>query len=188
MNAFDPSAYAPAVRALLAEPRLAPLGPGRLNGAARPLLEALDDRMFEPHAVRDRDLAAACRAALWLYHDFLDESHTISQGIETAEGSYWHALMHRREPDHSNAAYWFRRVGTHPVFEPLRQAAAELAASAPSPAAFLVRQARWDPFAFNDLCAASHEETAPCHELCRRVQRAEWELLFDYCYRGATGG
>jgi len=102
MNSFDLSAYAPAVQALLAEPRLAPLGPGRANRAARPLLEALDDRMFEPQAVRDRDLAAACRAALWLHHDFLDESHMISQGIETAEGSYWHALMHRREPDHSN--------------------------------------------------------------------------------------
>ena len=101
MNSFDLSAYAPAVQALLAEPRLAPLGPGRANRAARPLLEALDERMFEPHAVRDRDLAAACRAALWLYHDFLDESHTISQGVETAEGSYWHALMHRREPDPS---------------------------------------------------------------------------------------
>jgi hypothetical protein len=87
--------------------------------------------------------------------------------------------------DHANAAYWFRRIGAHPVFEPLRQAA-ELALSAPSPAAFLTRQARWDPFAFNDLCAASHEETAPGHELCRLVQRAEWELLFDYCYRRAV--
>jgi len=102
MTAFDPSAYSPAVRALLADPRLAPLGPGRPNRAARPLLEALDDRMFEPHGVRDRDLAAACRAGLWLHHDFLDESHAISQGIETAEGSYWHALMHRREGDFGN--------------------------------------------------------------------------------------
>jgi hypothetical protein len=102
MNAFDPAAYSPAVRELLAEPRLASLGPGRPNRAARPLLAALDDRMFEPHVVRDRDFAAACRAALWLHHNFLDESHTISQGIETAEGSYWHALMHRREPDHAN--------------------------------------------------------------------------------------
>src|SRR5262249_4297629 len=62
MTPFDLPAYAPAVQALLAEPRLAPLGPGRANRAARPLLESLDDRMFEPQAVRDRDLAAACRA------------------------------------------------------------------------------------------------------------------------------
>ena len=49
--------------------------------------------MFEPHDVRDAAAAAACRAGLWLYHDFLDESHTISQEIETPEGSYWHALF-----------------------------------------------------------------------------------------------
>ena len=58
--------------------------------------------MFQPQTVRDRDMAATCRSGLWLYHDFLDEAHTISQEIETPEGSYWHALVHRREPDFSN--------------------------------------------------------------------------------------
>jgi hypothetical protein len=116
----------------------------------------------------------------------LDEAHRISQDLDTPEGSYWHALVHRREPDHSNAAYWIRRVGDHPVYAALRQAAADLATSAPPPAAFLVRQQRWDPFAFNDLCEASREPAAPCHELCRQVQRAEWELLFDFCHRNAV--
>jgi hypothetical protein len=51
---------------------------------------------------------------------------------------------------------------------------------------FLARQARWDPFAFNDLCEASREPTAPCHDLCRQVQRAEWELPFDFCHRRAV--
>jgi hypothetical protein len=78
-------------------------------------------------------------------------------------------------------------VGTHPVFKALRESAAALAASVPPAGAFLARQPQWDPFAFNDLCEASADETSPCHELCRRVQRAEWELLFDYCYRQAAG-
>jgi hypothetical protein len=188
MNAFDPSVYGPAFAPLLTGPRLSPLGPGRPDPSRRPALEALAAAdAFGPHRVRDADAAAACRAGLWLLHDFLDESHTISQGLHTPEGSYWHALMHRREPDHSNAAYWLRRVGAHPVHKPLQQAAAELAASAPPQAGFLTRQARWDPFAFNDLCEANHEETAPCHDLCRRIQRVEWELLFAYCYRRAVG-
>jgi len=84
---FDPSAYGPTVAGLLTPERLAPLDP---------------DRLLVPHAVRDRDMARACLAGLWLSHDFLDESHTISQEIATPTGSYWHGLMHRREPDASN--------------------------------------------------------------------------------------
>jgi hypothetical protein len=49
-----------------------------------------------------------------------------------------------------------------------------------------VRQAGWDPFAFVDLCEASFDERAPCHGLCRQVQRAEWELLFAYCHEHAV--
>jgi hypothetical protein len=184
---FDPAAFAPAVAALLRPARLAPLGPGRPNAAARAQLHTLAEDAFRPHRVVNRALADACRAGLWLYHDFLDEAHTISQELDTAEGSFWHALVHRREPDFSNSKYWFRRVGTHPVFEPLRAEAARLAEGALGPAAFLTRQTSWDPFAFVDLCEASYDEKAPDHELCRRVQGVEWELLFDHCYRGAVG-
>jgi hypothetical protein len=188
MMIIDPAAYGPAIADLLRPERLPALAVDPPYLAMRPKLEALEtDAAFAPHTVRDTHMAAACRAGLWLWFDFLDEAHTLSQDLHTIEGSYWHALVHRREPDHSNAAYWFRRVGTHPVFGPLREAAARLAASALPKGAFLSKQAAWDPFAFNDLCEASAEEAAPCHDLCRRVQKAEWELLFDYCHRHAVG-
>ena len=53
-------------------------------------------------------MAACCLAGVWLLHDYLDESHTISQRIDTPSGSFWHGIMHRREGDFSNAKYWFR--------------------------------------------------------------------------------
>ena len=185
MPGLDPVSYPPTLADLLQRMPLAPLGPDTPDRSMRGKLEVLDATAFGAR-VSDPDMVAACRAGLWLAFGFLDESHRISQGLHTVEGSYWHALMHRREPDFANSKYWFRRVGTHPVFEALRQAAAELARGAPGEAAFLARQANWDAFAFVDLCESSLVEGAACHELCRQVQRAEWELLFDWCYRRAT--
>ncbi len=179
-HAFNPSRYGPAIADFLAEDRVAPLGPGIPNQAARPKLAALTvERMLAPCPVVDADMARACLAGLWLYHDFLDESHTIGQDVATTTGSYWHGLMHRREPDASNAAYWFRRVGQHPIFAPLAEEARALG--------LRLAPGGWDPFAFIDLCE-KHRGTGSAEEdLLRRIQRREWELLFDWCYRQAGG-
>lgn len=185
---MDLSVYPPAIRPLLTADRVPELGPGQPNPAVRSALEALTaEALFGGKPIERRDLAQCCLAGLWLLHDFLDESHKISQDIASAEGSYWHGIMHRREPDFGNSAYWFRRVGNHPVFVPLRSRAAELARENGTPAGceFLTRQTAWDPFAFIDLCEAVVRGRADAEKLCRQVQRAEWDLLFAYCYERA---
>ena len=186
---MPPTVYPAPIAELLAAERLNPLDAGTPNAAARASLQTLTvPAAFAPRAVRDQEMARACLAGLWLYHDYLDESHRLSQEIETPTGSYWHGLMHRREGDFGNSKYWFRRVGTHPVFEPLGLAAAALAGPEPTSAArFLATQTRWDPFAFIDLCAAVVAGQSDCAELCQRVQQAEWRLLFEHCYRQAVG-
>lgn len=175
--------YGPALAAVLHEARLMPLGPGKPDERMRAVLGRLTvESAFVP--LRDRQMASCCLAGLWLYHDFLDEAHQIAQGIATPSGSYWHAIMHRREPDYENSKYWFRRLGQHPVFEVLHQEATRIATETP---AFLARQPAWDPFAFVDRCAQCARGNGPDELLCRQVQQREWELLFDHCYHQAAG-
>ncbi len=134
---------------------------------------------------------APVRAGLLLWNDALGESHTLSQGMDTASGSYWHGIMHRREGDLDNAGYWFRRVGTHPVFAALYPAA--LARLDGARRADLDRAGRWDPFRFLDWCGAAEEDDraaagaagaagAGAAEPLRRVQVAEIELLLAHGY------
>jgi hypothetical protein len=179
---MDLTSFPPVVRDLLSVERLPSLGPGHPNKSVRDQLQSLTvESLCAPHPVRRRDFAAACLAGLWLYHDFLDESHRISQDIHTVEGSYWHGIMHRREPDFSNAAYWFRKVGDHPIFGLLEVTAREMAPSGvavPSP---------WDPFWFIDYCEACLKGRESGEDFARRVQKVEWWLLFTHCFRNAVG-
>jgi hypothetical protein len=194
LSALD---YGLTVARLLADAPLNELGPGEPVAAARGWLEELTpSSVVAPRALVDREMGAACCAALWLRFDFLDRSHQISQSIDTAEGSYWHAVMHRREPDFFNSKYWFRRAGRHELFDTLVKEARHLAEqelATPgrqnrlgNQIGFLARQTTWDPLALVDLCELALDASPPLHTFCRKLQQLEWQLMFDYCYRRAA--
>ena len=177
MMALDPSILQPAVVELLAlnggGDRLLPLvcgKPSNAEAAAR-LARASADELF-PGA---RSPVGAL-AGLWLYFSCYEQCHSVAQDLNTPEGSYWHAILHRQEPDDGNAGYWFRQVGGHAIFPRLAEEAATLGYSA--------RSEEWDPFAFIEYCAKARSQPASDTErLAREVQRLEWQLLMDWCAR-----
>ena len=136
----------------------------------------------------------ALRAGLFLLNDFFAESHECSQSIEglgeNHSGDYWHAILHRREPDYGNAKYWFRHVGRHPVFAELADAVASRLSSGLVPDGLqrwsgkLVTCGKWDPFAFVDLCEAASGHKS-IQEWCAQVQLDEMLLLLEATCREA---
>jgi hypothetical protein len=129
----------------------------------------------------------AMRAGLFQWHDFLDESHELSQSIEGQGehllGDYWHAIMHRREPDYANAKYWFRRIGNQPTYRDLRQHAVAVLSECRDPQAAVWRDrleagSQWNPLAFVDLCEeCAHDEKSELAIAARRIQYAEMCFL-----------
>jgi hypothetical protein len=153
--------------ALLQTATLPDLGPGPRAGV-RPLpqLQAELENFFQRNSLTS-PRATALHAAALLWHDYLDESHRLSQDLPDANGSYLHGIMHRREPDYSNAKYWFRRVGHHPVYAELSQTAGELLRKSDPEGALrdrLLPDGRWEPFAFIDLCEESATGAVPTQQ------------------------
>lgn len=134
----------------------------------------------------------AMRAGLFQLQDCLDDSHRCSQSIEGVgkhrNGDYWHAIMHRREPDYGNSKYWFRQVGSHPVFTDLARIARDLAPRSNFDRWFsrLWTARGWEPFAFVDLCEAAALSGDPhLTRFAERVQWAEMLLLLEQTARDA---
>jgi hypothetical protein len=160
------------------------LGPGPRAGV-RPVA-ALNREVEEglARAGLAGNRGALVRATIMLWHDHLDAAHTIAQDVETTDGSYVHAIMHRREPDYGNAKYWFRRVGRHDCFAEL--AARVTAHLKPGDdgklAEKIVPQGQWDSFAFVDACEAAARRPANGErtELLRKIQQIEFEVLLEY--------
>lgn len=107
------------------------------------------------------------------------ESHAVAQDISTAEGSYWHGIIHRMEPDSSNAAYWFRRVGQHAIFPELSSRAVEILKNS-GPKHWRPKIV-WDPFLFIDWCDEAREGGTAAEAAAIEIQMAEWQLLFEWC-------
>ena len=169
---------------LLVAGGLPELGPGpRPNVLPQATLESNLDKLLAKTELPSVSYDLI-RALVLLWHDRLDAAHEIAQGIENADGSFLHGIMHRREPDYSNAKYWFRRTGEHASFPELARRVSERLATtdARGMAAELVVDGKWDSLAFIDSCAAAGRRGKADAEvnLLREIQGIESEVLLAY--------
>jgi hypothetical protein len=148
----------------------------RLNGSS------IED-LFNPVKIYDTDLALAVKSGLYIWNDCMDESHAIAQNIKAAEGSYFHAIIHRREPDYWNSGYWFRKTGDHPVFGLIHDFVSDSAEiELPTP---LNSLPKWDWQIFNNLCEQAVKSGNPNDSILTSIQLTEIVFLITHSYRHA---
>jgi len=177
---FDVASLPETVRTIL-EPheggrRLMPLAPRK--PLAGPGLECL--RQTDASDFGGGERGGCVRSALFLYFSALDESHVISQGISSSTGSLLHGIMHRQEPDYSNAKYWFRRTSAHEIFPALREKALELDLSDPSLGTAIEQRPKWDAFWFVDQCERGVRKGGALEESLLEIQSLEWRLALEH--------
>lgn len=179
LDSADLNQLSPELRQAIAAADLPSLG----AGPAAPQLGALlqrNDVGLPNRSPADVGAARACEAALWLLAGDPDRSHEISQSIESADGSFWHGVMHRREGDFSNAKYWFRRAGSYPALARIREAIA-----ADPLAGALSGEGAWDAVGFVDQCQQAVRRGGDQEQRCVRAQWIEWQIALADCLRRA---
>ncbi len=149
---------------------------------------ALWTAVCERFGRNDRVGRLTCEAGLRLIHDDLDGSHRCSQAIEgegpANSGDYWHAIMHRREPDYGNSKYWFRHVGEHPIFPRLVEEwmSLEVDSDTVGRTRSPVQASCWNPAAFVDACESAAHAAADLRQPLEEMQHREMLHLLAWCW------
>jgi hypothetical protein len=132
----------------------------------------------------ERQNLLCLQAGVYQILDFWDESHVAAQEAddmgESQFSSYWHAIAHRREPDPSNARYWFRRVGRHGVLKSVSESVMKVdwADADRREIEPLLGRDGLDPFGFVDFCSRAARSKA-LENPARIIQRIEMLVLLE---------
>jgi hypothetical protein len=174
------------IQLLLNTKELTSLGPEqRVSREPLKSLEGKLARLFSETSVPPSAKPLICALVL-LWHDYLDESHSISQGIHNEDGSFLHGIMHRREPDYGNAKYWFQRVGEHPCYPIIAEKAYKILSDTNSHEfkQKLIHDANWDAFAFIDPCeSALRKNNELTISILKQIQEIEFKTLLEHFLR-----
>jgi hypothetical protein len=133
--------------------------------------------------------ASAMLGGLWLWHDALHECHEIVQDLIGPTGSFWHAIMHRREGDFSNAKYWYARCSDHRALRLVSAMARDVIGRDTKDKSLLhIVAGEFNADAFVDLVEEIHADPAdPRHAAAVRLQQMEWRALFNHCAYESAG-
>ena len=165
------------------------------NRSARHALGPLSDpSLLGVAEIRDRGMASAVRALLFVWNGWTDDCAAAALGAHADERYYLSALCERHlgHPDASKAL--LQKLDGHPIYDELASFARQLIGATSEPAltrftGILELNETWEPFAFIDLYEQARGEQLNLvdRETVARIQVREFDLLLAYCYKAATG-
>ena len=125
-------------------------------------------------AIQASALSPTLKCGLLIWNGDYHTAHPIAQSLESADGSYWHGIIHRMEADYWNAKYWFKRIGDHALLRQL--------ALLPEAKPYLAG-GKWNPAAFVDACERVTQTTGTAlnDASLRALQLIEIKALLAHC-------
>ncbi|MFQ5502305.1 MAG: hypothetical protein ACE5EQ_08400 [Phycisphaerae bacterium] len=162
---------------------------------ARRSLETIKDKyLFHPHLPRDKGMAAAVRALLYLWCGWSKECRACVVAAPKQEGLYLEALCYRQMRNLGRERRLLREMGAHPIHAALAEQVIQIPGMKMEPAfdrflRLIEREHRWEPFLFADLFeqAVTRRLDRQGVILVRKLAAKEAELLFRHCFEAAVG-
>jgi hypothetical protein len=179
---------------------------GKTPEEAHRLLDGVTPDQLLLSPPKSHAYAKAMLCGMWLWHDGLHECHEIAQmhpslgnddaseeqsemvsAIHTLD--FWHAIMHRREGDFSNAKYWYARCADHRAMRTISAMGMDVIGRSTKDRSLLkIVGGEYNPDALVDLVEQIHDQPGdPRFAGAVRVQQMEWEALFQHCVEEAAG-
>lgn len=75
------------------------------------------------------DFSEQLKALWWDANDHWEKAHDIAQDLDSKDGAWIHAYLHRKEGDLSNARYWYHQAGKATYEGPLQEEWRQLASA-----------------------------------------------------------
>lgn len=193
-------------RSDVSNPKLGLVTSGLQHRFLKPYIDKIEtSTLFSENHLTSHIHGDLIRNALYQNNDDLDAAHQICQNAgndsDLPEISYWHGIIHRREPDFNNARSWFQKSQNLGVNDTLYRATYNLLQRAIQMPDYgnareialqflkhLQNQETWDVFYFLNLCEAQAQNKDPhLEKLLEDIQALEFQTLFHWTFQKAIG-
>lgn len=159
---------------------LHPTEPHKFYAAELPLIRQATDADLSG-SLPTGPVFPAIRAGLFYCLDSLSDAEPLVRNLSGDLAAYWRGMIYRRQAEFELARNGYRDAGEMPFFEKLHQEACEHSA-------LFARQETWDSYLFTGQCEMfKFGDDDPSEDLVR-LQRSEFEVVFNYTWRQSVRG